>query len=274
MADLMNISYDTSLGKVELDKETVFNYLVKGNGKVDDKEIVLFMKMCEAQKLNPFATGECYLIKYSDKTPAQMVVGYDTYKRRAEDHPEHLYYESGITVLRGENIVQKRGACLYPSEQLIGGWCTVHKERNGKEVQVFKEVALSEYDQKQSIWKDKPCMMIEKVAISQCLREAYPKDFEGLYTEAELGVQVPKTVSKEDTGEVVDVQPVVLISQEQRENLFKLAHSVFGKDDGNTYIKNIMNGYNISSTVDIPVDLYNEIVSELEKCQQQKNTKE
>ena len=180
--DLMSVNYETALGNVQLDAETVKQYLVKGNGNVSDQEVFLFVKMCQAQRLNPFVTGEVYLIKFGQQ-PAQMVVGYDTYKRRADENPAHLYTESGIVVCRGSSgeIVQKVGACLYPSEQLVGGWCRVHKLKGEREVTTFKEVGFNEYNKGNSIWKEKPCTMIEKVAISQCLREAYPKDYEGLY---------------------------------------------------------------------------------------------
>lgn len=185
--DLMAVNYETALGAVQLDAETVKQYLVKGNGNVSDQEVFLFVKMCQAQRLNPFVTGEVYLIKFGSQ-PAQMVVGYDTYKRRADENPAHLYTESGIVVCRGTSgeIVQKTGACLYPTEQLVGGWCRVHKLKGEREVVTFKEVGFNEYNKGNAIWKEKPCTMIEKVAISQCLREAYPKDYEGLYTAEEL----------------------------------------------------------------------------------------
>ncbi len=97
--DLMAVNYETALGAVQLDAETVKQYLVKGNGNVSDQEVFLFVKMCQAQRLNPFVTGEVYLIKFGSQ-PAQMVVGYDTYKRRADENPAHLYTESGIVVCK------------------------------------------------------------------------------------------------------------------------------------------------------------------------------
>lgn len=242
---LMSINYETALGNVQLDAETVKQYLVRGDGNVSDQEVFLFVKMCEAQKLNPFATGEVYLIKFGNQ-PAQMVVGYDTYKRRAEENPNHLYTESGIVVCRGSSgeIVQKQGACLYPTETLIGGWCRVHRMKNNKEVVTYKECGLAEYDKGKSIWKEKPCMMMEKVAVSQALREAYPKDYEGLYTEAEIS----------PTGGVPDSQPIEpevideVITQSERQSLFAKAHGFFGKDEGNAILKELIQSEGLSST--------------------------
>ena len=47
---LMKISYETSLGVVDLDFQTVKNYLVRGQAeKITDQEVILFMKTCQAQ---------------------------------------------------------------------------------------------------------------------------------------------------------------------------------------------------------------------------------
>ena len=43
--ELMSVNYETALGNVELDAETVKQYLVKGNGNVSDQEVFLFVKM-------------------------------------------------------------------------------------------------------------------------------------------------------------------------------------------------------------------------------------
>ena len=260
---LMSISYETALGNVKLDSETVKQYLVRGNGNVSDQEVFLFIKMCEAQKLNPFATGEVYLIKFGDQ-PAQLVVGYDTYKRRAEENPNHLYTESGIVVCRGSSgeIVQKQGACLYPTEKLIGGWCRVHKLKNNKEVTTYKECGLDEYDKGKSVWKEKPCMMMEKVAVSQALREAYPKDYEGLHTEAEIS----------PTGSIPDYQQTVkaevideVITQSERQLLFAKAHGFFGKEKGNEVLKELIQNEGLSSTTGMKKSQLARIDEELTK---------
>ena len=264
--ELMTVNYETALGNVQLDAETVKNYLVKGNGNVSDQEVFLFVKMCQAQKLNPFVTGEVYLIKFGQQ-PAQMVVGYDTYKRRAEENPAHLYTESGIVVCRGSSgeIVQKQGACLYPSETLVGGWCKVHKKKGDTEVVTFKEVGFNEYDKGNAIWKEKPCTMIEKVAISQCLREAYPKDYEGLYTTEELA-PAEYTAVVDNNGEVMNDPPEVdpIITQSERKMLFAKAQKAFGKDRGNEIIKGLLIDEGLESTANMKKSQYDFISAKID----------
>lgn len=182
----LTVSYDVLGTHVELDLQFVKSYLVRGNPeKITDQEIVFFMNTCKMQKLNPLVAGEVYCIKFGNE-PAQMVVGKGAYLRRAFEHPDYLCKEDGIVVVRGSDILQKEGCCLYPGETLLGGWCRVHFIRNGKERTAFKEVQLAEYDKGQANWKSKPATMINKVAISQCVREAFPKDYEGLYSEEEM----------------------------------------------------------------------------------------
>lgn len=263
--DLMAVNYETALGAVQLDAETVKQYLVKGNGNVSDQEVFLFVKMCQAQRLNPFVTGEVYLIKFGSQ-PAQMVVGYDTYKRRADENPAHLYTESGIVVCRGTSgeIVQKTGACLYPTEQLVGGWCRVHKLKGEREVVTFKEVGFNEYNKGNAIWKEKPCTMIEKVAISQCLREAYPKDYEGLYTAEELAPAEDGEVIGQNGTVIESSAPEEVITQVDRQVLFAKAHSAFGDDAGNEVIKRLLADEGLSSTTNMTKSTYDRIMGALD----------
>ena len=170
------VSYDVLGTHVELDLDFVKKYLVRGRAElVSNQEIVFFMSTCRQQKLNPLVQGEVYLIKYSKDDPAQMVVGKDAYLRRAFDHPDYLFKNDGITVQRGNEIIQKEGCCLYPGETLVGGWCRVTFMRNGKERTAFKEVAFAEYNKGKANWNSKPATMINKVAVSQCVRDAFPK---------------------------------------------------------------------------------------------------
>lgn len=277
---LTKITYETSLGTVDLDFQTVKNYLVRGQAdKITDQEVILFMKTCQAQKLNPFAQGEAYLIKFGND-PAQMVVGKDAYMRRAEENPSYRGHKSGIVVLRGEQVIQKEGTCLYPGETLLGGWCRVHRIRTGgSEEEIFKEVSLKEYDKGQANWKTKPCTMIEKVAVSQALRSAFPKDYEGMYVAEEVSEQGYTDAEYENMGpagadgngeaedEVIDMTP---ISQEQRKTLFRMVHQKLGKDQGNALIQAVLTEFNLDSTNGMPASTYSKVVARvmevLESC--------
>ena len=267
----LTVSYDVLGTHVELDLQFVKSYLVRGNPeKITDQEIVFFMNTCKLQKLNPLVAGEVYCIKFGNE-PAQMVVGKGAYLRRAFEHPDYLCKEDGIVVVRGSDILQKEGCCLYPGETLLGGWCRVHFIRNGKERTAFKEVQLAEYDKGQANWKSKPATMINKVAISQCVREAFPKDYEGLYSEEEMiasgAIPANYTIIPE-TGEVIEDDPT--ITQEQRQTMFKMAQSAFGAEEGNNLLKRLLKEEGYESTHELPTSVFNKVVNRIMELKAQK----
>lgn len=258
--ELMAVSYETALGNVKLTAEDVKNYLVSGNSQVTDKEIKLFMELCKYQKLNPF-TGEAYAIKFG--SDFQMVVGYETYKRRAEENPAYRGRKSGIVVLRGEHIVQKEGTCLYPSESLIGGWCRVFVQRPEFKDEMYKEVSLEEYNKGQANWKTKPCTMIEKVAVSQALRAAFPTDYQGLYTAEEFGQDGKLTEDIVNVeAQVIEDEPVI-ISQDQRQEFLEFASGFYGKKKGAAVVKFICNNMGLESTTNMTVEQFEEAMETL-----------
>ena len=272
-SNALSVSYEVLGTRVELDLNFVKRYLVRGQAdRVTDQELVFFMNTCKMQKLNPLASGEVYCIKFGSE-PAQMVIGKDAYLRRAFSNPDYLYKEDGITVQRGDQIVQKEGCCLYPGEKLIGGWCKVHFMRNSKERTAYKEVSLEEYNKGQANWKTKPATMIDKVAVSQCVRDAFPKDYEGLYSEDEMVASgaIPvnfrevKTEQENDNMatavEVAEDDPV--ISQEQRQAFFKAARTQFGKDEGNAVVKSIIEEMGLESTTNMRESQYIEATKKL-----------
>lgn len=273
------VSYDVLGTHVELDLNFVKNYLVRGRAEfVSDQEVVFFMNTCKMQGLNPLAQGEVYLIKYSKDDPAQMVVGKDAYLRRAHEHPDYLYKQDGIVVQRGEEIIQKEGCCLYPGEELIGGWCRVYFMRNSKERTTFKEVAFSEYNKGQANWKSKPATMINKVAVSQCVRDAFPKDYEGVYSEDEMiasGAIPAEFTIVDDDGDSPppEQEEDPVISQDQRQMLFRTAQSAFGKDEGNAVVKSLIEEIGLTSTSGMKQSQYKSVVGRLmEICEAQRES--
>ena len=264
----LSVKYESHAGLVEIDPETVRQYLVKGNAdKISQQEINLFIKLCESFKLNPFVC-EAYLIPFEGHG-AQMIVGYDAYRRRADANPDFQYLKSGIIVLRGGEIVNKEGACLYPTESLVGGWCRVYRARGNIQVTFFKEVNFAEYNRGNSMWKSKPCTMIEKVAISQALRAAFPSDFAGTYTPEEYPVPEPQydaeaTVS-EPGKETVSATLDDVISQEERRSLFAKAQKAFGREDGNTILKSLVEQAGFQTTTTIKKSAYPGILEQLEE---------
>lgn len=262
------VSYDVLGSHVELDLAFVKKYLVRGRAELTtDQELVFFMNTCKMQNLNPLVSGEVYLIKYSKDDPAQMVVGKDAYLRRAFSNPDYLFKNDGITVQRGNQIVQKEGCCLYPSEELVGGWCRVTFLRGGKERTAFKEVSLAEYSKGMANWKSKPATMINKVAVSQCVRDAFPKDYEGVYSEEEMVASgaIPVDVEYNDVtdNEVVVMEDDPVITNDQRQELFRTAKKHFG-EQANDVVKNIIGDMGFTSTSGLKVSDFVKVMAAMQ----------
>ncbi|EHD5018765.1 phage recombination protein Bet [Listeria monocytogenes] len=171
--------YQVNGEEVELSVSTVKNFLVKGNGSVTDQEVVMFLNLCKYQKLNPFL-NEAYLVKFGSND-AQIITSKEAFMKRAESNPNFKGFEAGIIVQRENEIVEINGAVKLPSDILIGGWARVHRDDRQNPIAV--QVALEEFDKKQSTWKQMPNTMIRKTAIVNALREAFPQDLGSMYTE-------------------------------------------------------------------------------------------
>lgn len=175
-----------------LTADTVRNYLVSGGGNVTDQEVVMFLELCKAQKLNPFVK-DAYLIKYGNQA-AQIVTGKDVFIKRAYENPNFDGMKAGVVILKRDGSLEYReGSLKLPNETLVGGWCEVYlkdKRCAAKAVVSFDEYAGRKANgQLNSMWANKGATMIRKVAQSQALREAFPSEFRGCYQKEELGAE-------------------------------------------------------------------------------------
>lgn len=167
--DLM-VQYEVNGESIKLDPATVRTYLVNGNGNVTDQEVKMFTSLCLYQKLNPFLK-EAYLIKYGT-SPATIITAKQTFLRRAFSNPNYEGFTEGI------------------SDDGKTAWAEVYVK--GYRVPIRKEVDFEEYvgrtgDGKvNNQWKTKPRTMLKKVALVQALREAFPAELVGMYTEEEF----------------------------------------------------------------------------------------
>lgn len=236
------IKYQTLTGQeVKLSPAIVKKYLVSGEGKVTDQEIMMFMALCKYQNLNPFLR-EAYLIKYgTDK--ATMVVGKETFLKRAVKNPKYQGHETGIN-----EDGKKAWAKVYVKDYVVP---------------ITVEVDYDEYVGRKSdgtinkIWKAKGCTMLKKVALVQALREAFPEDFGGMYSPEEINtisslpenpIDMPISDEPEQTKESIQ-PPQAKIKSENKEETTNKTITVgikevvvkTGSKDGKAWEKSIIN---------------------------------
>jgi len=185
---------------------------------ITDDEFAVFLEKCRRSGLDPLM-GECFCVPRgaSVKVPDPKG-GIDPKTGRATTITkwveQHVFQaaEQGMEVRahRSGDFIGIRAGAIYegdhcaidfaegrvvhrtnaalPRGKLIGAWAIA--ERRGVSVQPVAHVLLAEYDQKQSLWLSKPETMIVKVARSQALRLAFPAEFAGIYTAAEMSTMV------------------------------------------------------------------------------------
>lgn len=194
------IKYDSNGTEIKLSPSIVKNYLVNGNGAVTNQEVVMFLNLCKAQRLNPFLR-EAYLIKFGSQ-PATIVTGKEVFTKRARRNKDFAGYEAGIIVQEESGELEYRSGTLHlENEHIVGGWAKVHIR--GYECPVESSVSFDEYCLKKdghpaSNWASKPGTMIRKVALVQALREAFPEDLQGMYSAEESETVIDSAIQLDE----------------------------------------------------------------------------
>lgn len=225
--------YECGGQMVKISPSMIRKYLVNGDGAATDQEVMMFLSLCKFQKLNPFLR-EAYLIKYGNQ-PATIVVGKEAFMKRAMRNPKYAGHEAGVVVVTDEtgNVENRVGTVVLEGETLVGGWARVYIE--GWKVPMMLTASFNEYvgrkknGEVNQQWSTKPASMIRKVALVQALREAFPEDLGGMYTQEERAVDdLPVEIISD---EVIDAQPVEAQQpiEEAKKEEPTAAQALFGK---------------------------------------------
>lgn len=213
------VEYDCDGQKVKLSPQIIKDYLTNGQA-ITMPEFKMFTELCKAKKLNPFLK-QAYIIKFGN-SPATIVVSKDVFLQRANNNPTYDGKENGVITKDKDNgtITERNGAFCPMNEEIVGGWCKVY--RKDRKYAEYVSVSIEECAKKKSNgelntnWTSQKGTMIEKVAISRALRNAFPDEFSGMYIEEEMPatkveepqeVQQDPTESKKVEAEVIDVTP-------------------------------------------------------------------
>lgn len=213
------VEYDCDGQKVKLSPQIIKDYLTNGQA-ITMPEFKMFTELCKAKKLNPFLK-QAYIIKFGN-SPASIVVSKDVFLQRANNNQSYDGKENGVITRNKESgtITERNGAFCPIDEEIVGGWCKVY--RKDRKYAEYVSVSIEECAKKKSNgelntnWTSQKGTMIEKVAISRALRNAFPDEFSGMYIEEEMpankeeqpqGVQEDPMESKKVDAEIIDVTP-------------------------------------------------------------------
>ena len=169
------------------DVENFISAKTKSGKIASRKDVMMFMKLCQANGLNPWVR-DAYLVGYdsNDGPTFTMIVAHQSLLKRAELSSEYDGMESGIVVVRNgsQEPEQRAGTIVLPGETLIGGWATAYRRDRSRPT--FAAVSLATYSTGLSRWKADPAGMITKVAEGSALRKTFPSTLAQCYLKEEL----------------------------------------------------------------------------------------
>lgn len=169
------IAIPTAEGPIALSVASVLKWIAP---TAPPREALKFVLTCRAARVNPLLK-EAHLVEYGGQW--STIIDKSGWLRRANEHPQYDGFEAGL-ILRPIDASTKPPTPIGPPEyhegavqpagyQLLGGWARVYRKDRTRPV--YEAVSLGEYiNPKSPNWRDRPCMMIRKVALVQALREA------------------------------------------------------------------------------------------------------
>ena len=178
------VRYQTDHGPLSLSVNQIRQYICP---KATVEEAYIFLRLCQAQRLNPFLK-EAYLIVYGsgENRKASMIVGRDAYIRRAEAHEQFGGFRAGIIAELADGNVEEIDGSFPPlGSKLLGGWSLTQRKDRAEPHRTT--VSFAEYNTSQNLWVKMPATMIRKVAIVQGLREAFPTVYAGVDANVDIG---------------------------------------------------------------------------------------
>lgn len=191
----------------------------------DDRDIIGFMMMCQAQRLNPYAK-DAYLVGYDGKNGPEFsqITAHQALLKRAEVSEYFDGMQSGIIVVDSEGKVSEVEGDFYTREQeVIGGWAKVyHAKRKG--YPFYKRLRLEAFKKENAFWDRDPAGQICKCAEADALRTAFPTMLGGLYIAEEQNL--PIDISSTVTATVGEPKPVKTIQSADGKTVAEIAAPV------------------------------------------------
>lgn len=240
--------------EISISAEDVKKYVAPN---ATDKELYMFCGIAQSYGLNPLKR-EIHFVKYGQQ-PGQIIVGYETYLKRAE--------QTG----------KLDGWSVWIDKDNVGEKAVIEIHRKDRKQPFRWEVYRKEFDKQQSTWKTMPHFMLKKVAISQGFRLAFPEEVGGMpYTPDEINAGASEDLPK---GEIVDAEysqpqqaqakPKQSGPSQKQLNLLNQQLQVLGcqeRQDKLDTVNEILQGYGyqaVESSKEIPKEAMSIVIDEV-----------
>lgn len=173
----------------------------------------LFLRFCNDQGLNPFL-NEAYLIVRQGQATFQVAAS--AVIKRASRNQHYNGYESGIIVETKDGDVEDRvGSFFLEGEHLLGGWATAYRRDQDhprvSRLRVEERIQKTKDGTPNRFWATMPAGMIEKCAIAEAHRRAFPDETDALLENAQVQIEVV------DAGEIATTEGVPALPESSQE---------------------------------------------------------
>ena len=176
-----------------------------GIGAAQPGELQIFLHECQKTGLDPFLK-QIYFIRRGDKLTIQVGIdGLQTIARRAVAKTGEAFGEAPILWCGGDGVW--RDIWLSPNPPAAAKACVKRGEGTFTAVALFREFAPVYNGKLSGLWAKMPAHMIGKVAMAHALRQAFPAEMSGVYTDDEMAQAGPAVQVPAQPVQAAPVQP-------------------------------------------------------------------
>lgn len=184
--------------KTLLISESKCSQLIPEFKKMNAEQKETFLMQAAIFGANPFTVpAEIYPLPFvsGGVTTYAPAISAKKYIEKGMENPQFDGMKSGVIVEKADGVIDyRRGQFYSKNETLVGGWAEIFIK--GVREPIFRGVNIEEFIQRKSdgtankFWKDKPALMIEKVAQKQAM---------------EIAMKMPRTYIAEEIPTIEDV---------------------------------------------------------------------
>lgn len=179
--------------------ESKCNQLIPEFKKMNAEQKETFLMQAAIFGANPFSLPpEIYALPFVSNgvTTYAPVISAKKYVEKGMQNPKFDGMKSGVVIEKSDGTFDfRRGQIYGKNETLKGGWAEIYIK--GMREPIFRSINIDEVLNRKSdgtpnkFWKEKPALMIEKVAQKQAM---------------EIAMQMPKTYIEEEIPQIDDTE--------------------------------------------------------------------
>jgi phage recombination protein Bet len=165
-----------------------------------DEQLIRFIMLCKARRLNPFE-GDAFMVGYDSKDGPvfNLITAHQAFLKRAEVNPEYDGMESGVIVWgTDERYHDREGDFVHDGDVICGAWATVYFKH--RTYPMKKRINIGPFRKDNKIWNENPQGMVVKCVEADALRSSFPTLLGSLFIEEEMPTFVETVSTSLPTG--------------------------------------------------------------------------